>query len=372
MSGIYIHIPFCKKACIYCNFHFSLKDNFSEIIGCILTEIELNQKKISKNKISTIYFGGGTPSLIGTDQLKRILECLVKNNKLNPDCEITIEANPDDVTIKNIESWKRIGFNRISLGIQTFDNEFLKVLNRAHNSNQGIAAIKNIKREFRNFSIDLMFGIPGSTIKKLKYDLKMIKEYEPPHVSIYSLDVEKKTRLYNMVKGNKMKLPSNKLISDQFDLIFNEMDKMGYINYEISSFCKNGFESKHNSKYWSNEKYIGYGPGAHSYDKKFRYWNIKNNTEYVKKIRENIQVYEKEELTKTQKINEYIMTKMRTREGVCFKTLKDDMRLNLDLEKKKEIEFMKKENIVREKNKNLILTNEGKKILDYVVEKLTI
>lgn len=372
MSGIYIHIPFCKQACIYCNFHFSLKDNFSEIVSCILTEIELNQKKITKNKISSIYFGGGTPSLISINQLKNILNCLIKNHELSPECEITIEVNPDDATIENIKSWKNIGFNRISLGIQTFDDKHLKVINRAHNSKQGISAIKNVKREFKNFSIDLMFGIPGSTIQKLNNDLKMIKKYEPPHISIYSLDVEKKTKLYKMIKGNKIELPSDKLISNQFDLIFNEMDRMGYINYEISSFCKNGFKSKHNSKYWSNEKYLGYGPGAHSYDKKFRYWNVNNNIEYVKKIRDEVSVFEKEELTETQKINEYIMTKMRTIEGINFRTLNDNMKFNLVVNKKKEIEFMKKINIVKEKNKNLVLTNEGKKNLDYVIEKLTI
>jgi len=372
MSGIYIHIPFCKKACIYCNFHFSTLKNHTEIINSILAEIDLNQKEFKKNNISTIYFGGGTPSIIDSKLINKVMQSILKNHSIQEECEITIEANPDDINNQNIRSWKEIGFNRLSLGVQTFNDNCLKKLNRIHSREDAISAVKKIKKEFKNYSIDIMFGTPGSTIKTLREDLRQVKKLNPPHVSIYSLDVEKRTPLHKMIENNKIKIPENSLVSEQFDLISEEMGKMGYINYEISSFCREGLQSRHNSNYWCNEKYIGYGPGAHSYDKKYRYWNIRDNEKYIYRINNQLPVFDKEKLTDAQKINEYIMTKIRTKEGVNISDLEKIMGINLIEIKKKEIEFLRKERVIKNCGDNVILTKSGKKIIDHIVEKITV
>ena len=372
MSGIYIHIPFCKKACIYCDFHFSTLKNHKEIINSILVEIDLNQKEFKKNNISTIYFGGGTPSIIENSLIKKVMQSIHKNHSIQEECEITIEANPDDITDQNIKSWKEIGFNRLSLGVQTFNDLCLKKINRIHNREDAISAIKKIKKEFKNYSIDIMFGTPGSTIETLKEDLIQIKKLNPPHISIYSLDVEKKTPIHKMIKNNKIKMPSSSLVSEQFDLISTEMEKMGYINYEISSFCKEGLQSRHNSNYWCNEKYIGYGPGAHSYDKKYRYWNIRDNEKYINRINNRQPFYEQEKLTDTQKINEYIMTRIRTKEGINISDLEKRMGINLMTLKKEEIQFLSEELMVENFGDNIVLTEKGKKIIDHIVEKITV
>ncbi len=372
MSGIYIHIPFCKKACIYCDFHFSTLKNHSEIINSIIVEIDLNQKEFKKNNISTIYFGGGTPSIIDKKLIHKVMQSIFKNHHINEKCEITIEANPDDITDYNIKSWKEIGFNRLSLGVQTFNDINLRKLNRIHDRANAISAVNKIKKEFKNYSIDIMFGTPGSTIETLREDLKYINKLNPPHVSIYSLDVEKRTKLHKMIENNKIKTPQSSLVSEQFDIISEEMERMGYINYEISSFCREGLQSKHNSNYWCNEKYIGYGPGAHSYDKKYRYWNIRDNEKYINKINNHLPVFDKEKLTDIQKVNEYIMTRIRTMEGVNISDLKKLMGINLIKKKNKELQFLKDESMIEDFDNSVILTKYGKKIIDHIVEKITI
>ena len=371
MSGIYIHIPFCKKACIYCDFHFSTSRNYSEIIDSILTEIQLNQKKIKKNKISTIYFGGGTPSIIDIKFIDKSIKSIIENHDIEKECEVTIEANPDDITIKKLKSWKDIGFNRLSLGVQTFDETSLKILNRTHNKDQALKAIQNIQKEFNNYSIDIMFGTPGSNIKTLKNDINYIKKIKPPHISIYSLDIEEETPLHKLIRKRKIELPSSIVVSKQFDLINKSMDEMNYINYEISSFCKKGFKSKHNSNYWCNENYIGYGPGAHSYDKKYRYWNIRDNKEYVNRINNRKSYFESEKLTNTQKINEFIITRIRTMEGINNLELKNLNGICLFKEKDKEIKYLKDESLIDVKENRIVLTNRGKKIVDNIIEKIS-
>ena len=372
MSGIYIHIPFCKKACIYCDFHFSTLKNHTEIINSILAEIDLNQKEFKKNNISTIYFGGGTPSIIDSRLINKVMQSILKNHSIKEECEITIEANPDDITDKNIKSWKKIGFNRISLGVQTFNDICLKKLNRIHCREDAISAVKKIKKEFKNYSIDIMFGTPGSTIETLREDLTHIKKLNPPHISIYSLDIENTTPLYKMIENNKIKMPTSSLVSEQFDIISMEMERMGYINYEISSFCRKGFQSRHNSNYWCNKKYIGYGPGAHSYDKKYRYWNVRDNQKYIYKINNLLPVFDKEELTEVQKVNEYILTKIRTMEGVNISDLEKIMGINLIKIKKREIQLLKDKLMIEDSENCIVLTKEGKKIIDHIVEKITI
>jgi oxygen-independent coproporphyrinogen-3 oxidase len=334
MSGIYIHIPFCKKACIYCDFHFSTLKNHTEIINSILAEIDLNQKEFKKNNISTIYFGGGTPSIIDSRLINKVMQSILKNHSIKEECEITIEANPDDITDKNIKSWKKIGFNRISLGVQTFNDICLKKLNRIHCREDAISAVKKIKKEFKNYSIDIMFGTPGSTIETLREDLTHIKKLNPPHISIYSLDIENTTPLYKMIENNKIKMPTSSLVSEQFDIISMEMERMGY--------------------------------------KKYRYWNVRDNEKYIYKINNLLPVFDKEELTEVQKVNEYILTKIRTMEGVNISDLEKIMGINLIKIKKREIQLLKDKLMIEDSENCIVLTKEGKKIIDHIVEKITI
>ena len=243
MAGIYVHIPFCKMACHYCNFHFSTLSNYSELVSSIINEIDANQKKFNYSDISTIYFGGGTPSIIDTDLLDNIIFKI--NNKFNisDNCEITIEANPDDISTKKLIKWKEIGFNRISLGVQSFNNKILKKLNRIHTSDESLDAIRNIKDIFKNFSVDLMFGTPESDVNTVTKDLEIIKELSPPHISIYNMTLEKKTVFYKLLQNNKIVLPEENVVLKQYDTILNQMKEMGYINYEISNFARKDYES---------------------------------------------------------------------------------------------------------------------------------
>ena len=283
-----------------------------------------------------------------------------------------MEANPDDITIKKLNLWKKIGFNRISLGVQSFNDEILIKINRSHNSNQAINAIKRIQEIFNNFSIDLMFGTPLSNTKTILLDLKKLKEIMPPHVSIYNMTVEKETKMHKLIKKNKIVLPTDNEIIKQYDIVLENMLEMDYENYEISNFSKRGFISKHNSNYWKNKKYIGYGPGAHSYDKENRYWNISDNEKYINSINNNNLVYRKEKLKNKEKINEYILTRIRTSWGIDIDEMKSDFDFNLLQEKNKILDLLTT-NMLITKNKNKInLTHKGKKIVDHITEKIMI
>ena len=370
MPGIYIHIPFCKRACHYCNFHFSTLSNHSELVSSIITEIDANQKKFQYSDVSTIYFGGGTPSIIEEDLLHKILLKINDKFKINNNCEVTIEANPDDISIDKLKKWKRIGFNRISLGVQSFNDVILKKLNRIHTSKQSHNAINKIKKIFENFSIDLMFGTPDSDVKSIRKDLDIIREINPPHISIYNMTVEKRTVFYKLLENNKMILPSEDDVLNQYDIILKTMNSMGYINYEISNFSRKKYEALHNSNYWKSEKYFGFGPSAHSYDKKRRYWNIKDNQKYIEKISNNIKVYEKETLTEKEIVNEYILTRIRTISGIDISEINRKFKKDFLNEKEKNLIFFKKQKMITYNKSHIKLTDKGKRIADYITEKI--
>ena len=370
MPGIYIHIPFCKRACHYCNFHFSTLSNHSELVSSIITEIDANQKKFQYSDVSTIYFGGGTPSIIEENLLHKILLKINDKFKINNNCEVTIEANPDDISIDKLKKWKRIGFNRISLGVQSFNDIILKKLNRIHTSKQSHNAINKIKKIFENFSIDLMFGTPDSDVKSIRKDLDIIKEINPPHISIYNMTVEKRTVFYKLLENNKMILPSEDDVLNQYDIILKTMNSMGYINYEISNFSRKKYEALHNSNYWKSEKYFGFGPSAHSYDKKRRYWNIKDNQKYIENISNNLKVYEKETLTEKEIVNEYILTRIRTISGIDISEINRKFKKDFLNEKEKNLIFFKKQKMITYNKSHIKLTDKGKRIADYITEKI--
>lgn len=317
MAGIYIHIPFCRKACHYCNFHFSTSLlKAQEVIQAIAKEMSLRRGEINE-EVSTIYFGGGTPSLVEPEAIASLLHQAHKLFKVSSDAEITLEANPDDITEKRANEWRSMGINRFSLGIQSFSDEYLTWMNRAHNANQSFAAIDIIRAAgFENFSIDLIYGTPGQTQIGWIKDIQTAIDLNIPHLSCYALTVEEKTPLSSLIqKGEKQQVNPDEQ-ADRFEVLLALAEKAGYHHYEISNFALPGYESKHNSAYWEGNSYLGLGPSAHSYNGSSRKWNIANNIKYVEQINENLPFSEEEILSINNKINEYCMTAIRRSKGI--------------------------------------------------------
>ena len=317
MAGLYIHIPFCRKACHYCNFHFSTSlHNRLEVLEAIEKEIEMRGIELHE-EINTIYFGGGTPSLLEIQSLESILNKIRNNYKMGSNPELTLEANPDDITKEKAQAWKSIGINRFSIGIQSFAEENLKWMNSAPNAQQSLSAIENIKEVgFENFSIDLIYGTPGQSKEGWIKDLQTAIDLEVPHLSCYALTVEEKTALDSLIKKGELAQVDQDEQAERFQTLMEMTAKAGYHHYEISNFAKTGFESKHNSAYWEGIHYLGFGPSAHSFDGSKRKWNIANNAMYTKSIQANILPLEEEILSKKDVLNEYIMTSLRQSRGI--------------------------------------------------------
>jgi len=318
LSGIYIHIPFCKQACHYCNFHFStsLKSKDS-IIKAIVEEITL-KSKLNNEVIETIYFGGGTPSILDLNDFEKILNSIFKNYKIGTDPEITLEANPDDLSKEKLKNLKKQSINRLSIGVQSFVENELKLMNRAHDSNKAIKSIEISKLIFDNISVDLLYGLPDSSVDTLNYNIDILTKFNINHISSYAITLEPKTALEKYVKNGLVELPDDNIVFDQFIYVNKELVANNYINYELSSFAKPNFFSKNNTAYWKRKKYIGIGPSAHSYDGINRSWNISNNKKYVDQINSGNLYYKTEKLSKIDHYNEYIMTGLRTMWGISL------------------------------------------------------
>jgi oxygen-independent coproporphyrinogen-3 oxidase len=373
MAGIYIHIPFCRKACHYCNFHFSTSlQKAPEILKSIEKEMEIRSEEL-KEEINTIYFGGGTPSLIESEAIASMLNQAKKYFKIAPDAEITLEANPDDINIQKAKSWKSIGINRFSLGIQSFADENLQWMNRAHNAVQSFAAIDTIRNAgFENFSIDLIYGTPGQTKEGWIKDVETALKLNIPHLSCYALTVEEKTALHTLIeKGEKQEVNQDEQ-AERFNVLMELTAEAGYHHYEISNLALPGFESKHNSSYWEGFSYLGFGPSAHSYDGKKRKWNIANNIKYAESISKRILPFEEEILSQNDKLNEYTMTSIRRSKGIeknRLMQLGGESRLS---EIQKMIQPYMESNKVVEDEKGWRLTNEGKFFADGIAAALFI
>lgn len=327
MLGIYIHIPFCKKSCHYCNFHFSTSlKNKEDMIKAINKEIY--QKAILNNdKVSTIYFGGGTPSILDVEEINLIIENIYKNFNVGKNIEITIEANPDDLSKLKLNDLSKTKINRISIGVQSFIDKELKIMNRVHDSKKAIKSIEMAKKYFNNISVDLLYGVPDSSIKSWNYNLDTISSFNINHISAYALTVEPKTALESFINKSILSMPDEDLVYSQYKLINEKLSSKNFINYEVCSFAQKDFFSKNNSAYWLRKKYIGIGPSAHSFDGESRSWNISNNKKYIDQIRDGDNYYKKENLTKVDQYNEYIMTGLRTIWGVSVKHIE----LNFDI-----------------------------------------
>jgi len=317
MAGIYIHIPFCRKACHYCNFHFSTTHSLlPQMVDAIVKEMSIRKDYIQQS-ISTIYFGGGTPSLCSSADLHKILQAIRQFFLVEKDAEITIETNPDDITTERLLEWKKLGINRLSIGIQSFSNEDLIWMNRAHNAEQALACIDMAQAVgLTNISIDLIYGTPTLTNQQWQKNVAIAIKKNIPHISCYALTVEPKTALQKMIDKQKVPSIDTEKQAEHFELLMQWLGNAGYNHYEISNFAKPNFQSKHNSSYWQGEPYIGFGPSAHSFNVHSRQWNIANNALYIQNMEQNNIPFEIEILSAEDQLNEYIMTSLRTNTGL--------------------------------------------------------
>ena len=372
MAGVYIHIPFCRQACHYCNFHFTTSlTRKNELIAALLKELDLRQNYLQNEAVETIYLGGGTPSLLEVSDLEKLLGSIWKNFSTSPSTEITLEANPDDISEEKIREWLDTGINRLSIGVQSFFEEDLLWMNRAHNAKQAKDSLELACRHFKNITVDLIYGTPMLTDNKWEKNVETILSYDIPHISCYALTVESKTALQKMIKLGKTEDVNPDKQSDQFLLLMRWLKDAGYEHYEISNFAKPGFRSRHNTSYWQGKKYLGIGPSAHSFDGVSRQWNISNNNTYIDSLKTNSLPFEKEILTAAQQLNEYIMTSLRTIEGIDLRLVerkfgKKEKEQLLQLVKK----YMENKKVVVSEAGNLVLTNEGKLLADGIASDL--
>ncbi len=351
VAGIYIHIPFCKQACHYCNFHFSTSLKHKDaLINAILSEIDSRLHQWKHLKYDTIYFGGGTPSILPAKDIELILNKLYQNFDIDKHSEITLEGNPDDLNIDKIKAYQKIGINRLSIGIQSFIIEDLKKLNRSHTAQQAETVIKNAQDiGYYNITIDLIYGIPGLTNENWQNNIQKFIDFKIPHLSAYALTVEQKTALAWQIKQGKYPKVSDEQAAIQFDILREIMLQNGFDHYEISNFGKKGFWSRHNTNYWKNIPYLGLGPAAHSYNGTQRRWNIANNAKYIKGIN-NDNYYEIETLSKNDIFNELIMTGLRTMWGVNLDQIKALGDTYTDYLKKHSKTFLQNKQLVIENN----------------------
>jgi len=375
LAGIYIHIPFCRQACHYCNFHFSTSLRYkNEFLTALLKEMELfsaADRSTHAESIGTIYFGGGTPSLLLPDEIQKIIERINNHFQVETGAEITLEANPDDITKEKLEGWKQAGVNRLSLGIQSFFEEDLKWMNRAHNANQAKDNLKLALAWFPNITIDLIYGTPDLTNEKWKQNVEKVIAMNIPHLSCYALTVEPKTPLDKMIRLHQSPGVDLDKQSEQFLLLMEWLENAGYEHYEISNFAKPEHRSRHNSSYWQGKKYIGFGPSAHSFDGKIRWWNVSNNNLYIQSIHNNILPVEKEVLTATQQMNEFIMISLRTMEGLDLDRLQAiDPNMEVKNQILKQSRKYQERGLANVIGNTIRLTKEGKLMADGIASDL--
>ncbi|MBR4923935.1 MAG: radical SAM family heme chaperone HemW [Bacteroidaceae bacterium] len=324
MAGIYIHIPFCKRRCIYCDFFSTTQsEKKAEYVHALVRELEMRKDYVGEEEIETIYLGGGTPSQLSQEELEEIFTYIYKVYKVTPDAEITLEANPDDLTPEYVSMLRSLPINRISMGIQTFQEETLKLLHRRHTARQAIEAFRRCREAgFQNISIDLMYGLPGETLETWEQDLQQAIDLHPEHISAYHLIYEEGTTLWNLREQNKVEEAEEELSLTLFKTLIERLTKAGYQHYEISNFCLPGLNSRHNSSYWTGKKYLGCGPSAHSFDGISRQWNVSSLEKYLEGIRSNQLDFELEELDLYTRYNDFVITSIRTCWGMPLAQLR--------------------------------------------------
>ncbi|WP_126244561.1 radical SAM family heme chaperone HemW [Chitinophaga rhizosphaerae] len=372
MAGIYLHIPFCKKACHYCNFHFSTSLQLrGEMVDGIAAEAVLQRNYLQGQPVGTVYFGGGTPSLIGPEAVQRLLDVLRQHYDILPDAEITLEANPDDLSPESLRAFRETGVNRLSIGVQSFFEEDLKWMNRAHQAAQSINCLKEARAAgFDNFSIDLIYGGPTLTDERWQANIRQAVELNIPHLSCYALTVEPGTALDHFIQHHKIPPIDPDRAAKHFGILMEALETAGYEHYEISNFALPGNRSKHNSSYWQGKHYLGLGPSAHSFNGTSRQWNIANNPLYIQSIKKETVPFEIEMLSESMALNEHIMISLRTEAGCRLETVAE----RFGADKKSALlaassEFIRK-GWMRQNDDRLTLTREGKFFADGIAAAL--
>ena len=370
MAGIYIHIPFCKKKCTYCDFHFSTTfEKYRErMILALQKELILRSKEINE-KIDTIYFGGGTPSLLTKKELGQFFTLIKENYQLNENLEITLEANPDDISEESVHVWKKLGINRLSIGLQSFDEEDLVWMNRAHTAKESLEAVKIAQQNgIDNLSIDLIYGLPNMDLARWEKQINQALELDVPHISAYCLTVEEKTALHLLVEQKKLIPAENDLQSAHFSLLQEKLKEANFIQYEVSNFGKENFFSQHNSSYWKGKSYLGIGPSAHSFHGNSRSWNISNNTKYMDSLDSDILPSENEILSKKDQFNESLLIGLRTIWGVSLGKLNVFIPLSEQFHQK--VKLLIEEEKATLKNDVLVLEEKGLHFADGIAADL--
>ena len=372
MAGIYLHIPFCKQACNYCDFHFSTSMKTKvDFVQAIIQEIELRKCVFANEFISSVYFRGGTPSILSKEELDTIFEKLYKSFTIDADAEITLEANPDDLTFEKIQQLKGSPVNRLSIGVQSFRDEDLKYMNRAHTAIEALNSIKMAQdASFQNITIDLIYGTPGMSNEGWKHNLRKSFACNIPHISCYALTVEEKTPLYYQILKKNLCPVDEQQSADQFHILMAEMLRHGYEQYEISNFCKDNSYSKHNSSYWKKDHYLGLGPSAHSYFGNLRMWNISNNVKYINALSISKLPLVKENLNTQDMYNEYIMTSLRTKWGCCLSEIEKNYSTSLLHYFKAQIKSHEMNGYIIENKGIYTLSEAGKLIADRITSDL--
>ncbi|MFW2136052.1 radical SAM family heme chaperone HemW [Chryseobacterium sp. TY4] len=358
---IYIHIPFCKQKCSYCNFHFSTSLKLKEdMLSSIIKEFSLRHQELKNKKLDSLYFGGGTPSILEAKEIGKIIDEANRYFEFTPDMELTLEANPDDLKSSFLKEIKNIGVNRLSIGTQSFFEDDLILMNRAHTASEAESSIKRAQDfGLENISVDLIYGSPTSTVEQWKQNLTKIIELQVPHVSSYALTIEPKTILDNWITQQKVKSPDEAFQNDAFFYMSEFLKQNGFDHYEISNFGKPNFHSKHNSSYWEYKEYLGIGPSAHSYDgKNLRSWNVANNTKYIKSLSENQLPIEREELNENDRYNEMLMIGLRTQKGVDLMRFKNNFSSDMIFTFENSIQQKIKEGILKIENNRLIIPEQ--------------
>jgi oxygen-independent coproporphyrinogen-3 oxidase len=373
MSGIYIHIPFCKQACHYCDFHFSTSlQKKDEMVLALANEMALRSTEFKDEVVETIYFGGGTPSILEIQDLRFLIDEVYRNYTVVENPEITVEANPDDLTETRIIELSENKINRLSIGIQSFFEDDLKLMNRAHNSEEAKKCLEIATKYFNNISIDLIYGVPNMSNEKWLQNIETALSYNVLHISSYALTVEPKTALHTFIQKGIILQPDDEVAQQHFHLMVDKLEENGFIHYELSNFGKENYFSRNNSSYWLGKKYLGFGPSAHSYNGISRSWNVSNNSLYLKSIAENILPSETETLTQTDRYNEYVMTGLRTIWGISLNRIEQEFgKTYLDYLNQQAVKYIEDHLLFVDDN-ILRITKNGKFLSDGIASDLFI
>ena len=374
MAGIYLHIPFCKKACHYCDFHFSTSPQYKDqMLQALSQEIDLRKNYLAGETIETIYFGGGTPSLLSADDLQILIGAITDLYEVSPTAEITLEANPDDLNPQKVREFRQTLVNRFSIGIQSFFEEDLKWMNRAHSASEAQSSIKRVQDAgFENITADLIYGFPLLSTPKWEHNIQQLIELQIPHISSYSMTVEPATALSSFIKKGEQKPMDEGQSSAQFLILMEQLTEVGFEHYEISNFAKPGLYSKHNSNYWEGVSYLGIGPSAHSFNGESRQWNISNNSNYIDQIGLKKIPAEMEVLSTENRINEYIMTSLRTSKGMSLQKITERFGSDYSNEVRNGLKPFADKNWINLNDQIVTLTTDGKLFADHIASELFI